>query len=390
MSSSDVERELRDAMLVATAQITAGPDTVAAVRGRFRRRRRTRRAVAAAVAAVIVVAVPSGLVLARPDGDPVEVRPARPAPSAGPSAGAAVQPGPSPTAAVEPGRADSGGVAVSWLPARVAFDSASVGTSQFTRGAIAYRSDFAGRAGDWSAFVDVTAQWGPTPSLAEVETYERAVQPQRTFSPTTVRGHPALLTRMTPKAEFSLIWIERDGLLLEVGGGTPVTEDDVRRIAEGLVVGARPSTDPAVDRAARQALTRAFAAGVDPAMALAAIEADRPLADSRARYLARHPGVARTLRVDVHAVAARDATHAVATFTVTFTDPTLSLPTPDRGVPDGVRSYDLGGTVVRTAQGWQVSRDTYCQLAAEVCWPPGAGGGSTRGAGRSPSTSSAR
>ncbi|EIV91708.1 hypothetical protein [Frankia sp. QA3] len=407
MSSSDVERELwderelRDAMLAATAQVVAGPDTAAAVRARFRRRRRARRAVAAAVAAVIVVAVPSGLVLARPDGDPVEVRPARPAPSAGPGSGPAVGPvssagptiGPMPPATPNAGsgRADAGGVGVTWLPAGVTFDSAEVGASQNTRGALRYRADYVGMSGGRRSFISVEAQWGTTPTLAAVEATRRAAQPQRTFTPTTVRGQPALFTRMAAKDEFSLIWIERDGLLLEVAGGAPVTTDDVRRVAVGLVpAGPRPATRPAVEQAIRQALTRAFAAGVDPDTALAAIEDGRSLAATRARYLASHPGLARTLRVDVHAVAARDATHAVATITLTFDDPTLIGPAPDRGDPAGTRSYDAGVTVVRTAAGWQVSRNSYCGLAVEACSPTVLRGGSTPGAGRSPSTSSAR
>ncbi|ABW16164.1 hypothetical protein Franean1_6830 [Parafrankia sp. EAN1pec] len=102
---------------------------------------------------------------------------------------------------------------------------------------------------------------------------------------------------MDPKQELALVWAERDGVLLEIAAGTPVTEDELRRVAEGLEVGARPTLDPNTERAVRETVMRAFATDGPADRALAAIEGGSALAEGRLRYPARFPGLASTLRV---------------------------------------------------------------------------------------------
>ncbi|WP_018639292.1 hypothetical protein [Parafrankia elaeagni] len=145
--------------------------------------------------------------------------------------------------------------------------------------------------------VAVTAQWGNVPTLAAVEDAIRSAQPQRTFARTTVGGRSALLTRMEAKEEFSLVWIERDGLALDVAAGTPVSEDDMRRVSEELTVGSRPRVDPTLDRAVRAAVAQVFTGGTPTGRTLAAVENGEELAPGLERHRAQHPGLARTLRV---------------------------------------------------------------------------------------------
>lgn len=218
--------------------------------------------------------------------------------------------------------------------------------------------------GKQMAFVMVTVSWGPVPTLDAVESSMR-VQPERTFARTTVRGRPAVFTRMDPKREFALVWAEQDGLLIEVAAGTPLTEDELRRVAEGLVVGARPTLDPKTEQAVREAVTRAYAMDGPADRALAAIENGPGLAETRSRFLANHPGLAHTLRVTVQDVVLRDPEHAVASFTLNFTDPTILRPF--TGQWDEPRSYSTSGKVIHTAGGWKVSRASYCMTILDDC-----------------------
>ncbi|MCK9899675.1 hypothetical protein CC117_07055 [Parafrankia colletiae] len=378
--SADLEGHLRAAMRDETVQVAAGPNLAGAVRERFRRHRRRRRAAAGAAVAVLVVASSTGLTLARSGADTAEIRPARPSPATAPVAvttpvGAAtpvtVTTGAAGTVFPPASGRDVGGVGVTWLPAGMSSAGPSAAAlSPFTPGALAYRSDFQTMAGGRVGFVAVTAQWGNVPTLAAVEDDMRAAQPQRTFARTTVRGRSALLTRMDAKEEFSLVWIERDGLVLDVAAGTPVSEDDMRRVAEELTVGSRPRVDPSLDRAVRAAVAQVFTGGTSTGRTLAAVENGEELAPGLERHRAQHPGLARTLRVTVHEVAPRDATHAAASISLTYTDPTMPLfevrgdSITDRGRP---ATYDALAVLVRTGKGWQVSRDTFCQLALGVC-----------------------
>ncbi|OHV46081.1 hypothetical protein BBK14_09290 [Parafrankia soli] len=268
----DVERDLRAAMRAVTAEVTARPDTTRLVRERFRLRRRRRRVALAAAVAVLVVAIPTGLGLARSDSDTVEVRPARPSPTASPAAGPTSAPTAGPGSGLGPGR-DVGGVGITWIPAEMTFeeDTSGAGTGEPTPDIATYWSSFNAMMGKQMAFVMVTVSWGPVPTLDAVESSMR-VQPERTVARTTVRGRPAVFTRMDPKREFALVWAEQDGLLIEVAAGTPLTEDELRRVAEGLVVGARPTLDPKTEQAVREAVTQAYAMDGPADRALAAIE----------------------------------------------------------------------------------------------------------------------
>ncbi|MEX5631382.1 hypothetical protein [Parafrankia sp. FMc2] len=380
--SADLESHLRAAMRDETVRVTAGPNLAGAVRERFRRHRRRRRAAVGAAVAVLVVVSSAGLTLARSGADTAEIRPARPSPATATAPVAVTTPVGTPTpVTVTTGAAgtafppssgrDVGGVGVTWLPAGTSSAGPSAAAlSPFTPGALAYRSNFQMMAGGRVGFVAVTAQWGNVPTLAAVEDDMRAAQPQRTFARTTVRGRSALLTRMDAKEEFSLVWIERDGLVLSVAAGTPASEDDMRRVAEELTVGSRPHVDPTVDRAVRAALAQVFTGGTSTERTLAAVENGEQLAPGLERYRAQHPGLARTLRVTVHGVAPRDAAHAVALISLTYTDPTMPLlgargdSVPDRDRP---AAYDALAVLVRTGEGWQVSRDTFCQLSLGVC-----------------------
>ncbi|WP_026239522.1 hypothetical protein [Parafrankia discariae] len=380
----DVERELRAALRAVTAEVTARPDTTRLVRERFRLRRRRRRAALAAAVAVLAVAIPTGLGLARSDSDTVEVRPARPAPTAGPpSAPTTSSPTAAPTGPAGPGSGlghdrEVGGVSVTWLPAGMVLaedPSFGAGSSDLIPDTIAYRADYFSTSGSPRAFVDVTVTWGPAPSLDTVESRMRGAQPRRTFTRTTVRGRPALFTRMDPEQELALVWAEQGGPLLEVGGGTPTTEDELRRVAEGLDVGVRPTLDPDTERAVRETVTRAFATSGPADRALGAVEGGSALAEDRLRYLARFPGLASTLRVTVHDVALPEPEHAVATFTLTFTDP--AVPLSIAGRPDGPRSYSTAAWFIHTADGWKLSRGT-CTIILTVC-PIGAAGAAPGG-----------
>ncbi|MCK9927716.1 hypothetical protein MXD62_11135 [Frankia sp. Mgl5] len=362
----DVERDLRAALRAVTAEVTARPDTVRLVRERFRLRRRRRRAALAAAVAVLVVAIPTGLGLARSDSDTVEVRPARPSPTASPAAGPTSAPTAGPGSGLGPGR-DVGGVGITWIPAGMTFeeDASGAGTGEPTPDTTAYSSSFNAMMGEQMAFVMVTVSWGPVPTLDAVESSMRGVQPARTFARTTVRGRPAVFTRMDPKGEFALVWAEQDGLLIEVAAGTPLTEDELRRVADGLVVGARPTLDPRTEQAVREAVTRAYTMDGPADRALAAVENGPGLAETRSRFLANHPGFAHTLRVTVQDVVLRDPEHAVASFTLNFTDPTILRPF--TGQWDEPRSYSTSGKVIHTAGGWKVSRASYCMTILDDC-----------------------
>jgi hypothetical protein len=383
LETSDLERALRGALLSASSGVTARPDLTDAVRASHRRRRRQRRAVAAVTLAVAVVVTPAGVLLARTDTDRANLVPTAPTPTAA----AATAPGPTavptatrPTPAAGTSGPVIGGLTVTWLPTGMEPLETSVRTVDDRLGAVAYYGSFHAMVGGRSSFVSLTAEWGPARGLDDVEAALRAVQPSRTFSQTTVRGHPALFSNLADKEEFGLYWVERDGLLIDLVGGTPATVADLRRVADGLVVGDGPPTvNPAVEAAVRSAAAQVFTAGVPAATALAAVDtADTAgtvaggdsLIVAREQYLLEHPGLARTLAVTVRTVAPRDENHVDIALVVSFTDPSVWLPPSDLSTAQGQpRSINIGGEAVRTPSGWKLTRDIYCMRVYRFCDP---------------------
>lgn len=360
----ELEQDLRDAMVAATSTMVARPDLTTSVRTRFRRHRRNRRLAATAFVVVAAIAVPGSLLLTPTDSGMTQLTPARPTPTSGSTN--TPSPTPSPESSLGPGRT-VGGVDITWLPAGLALDQSVVQGSQTTRGALAYRSSFRHETRTSGSFLDVDVQWGPTPSLDAVQATMAVDQSMRTFARTTVRGHQALFTQVTGKGESAFVWVQRPGLLLSVGWGPPVTENDARRVADGLVVRAQPPiADPVAAAAIRAAFGQAFTAGVPARRALAAVENGLVLTSVRARFLAAHPGLARTLRVTVRAVIERDASHATAGFTLTYADPTVPTSPLEPPAANGRQTFTTSGQAVRTAVGWQVSRTTYCQIISLV------------------------
>ncbi|KPM51100.1 hypothetical protein CcI49_10275 [Frankia sp. CcI49] len=367
--SIDLELGLREAMRGATEPLTAGPDLAQAARERFRRRRRNRRAVLGAAMAVLVAVFSTGLVVARSGSDAVEIRPAGPSPAVT---------SPSPAPITDPlgllSTRDVGGVDITWLPAGVV-PGRGARSGWGEKQARTSRFDYPGAVDGQRGFVAVTTEWNPELTFDEVEIRMRAQQ--RRFERVTVRGRPALLThqndpalltQLDVKEVFSLVWIEQDGLCLEVAARAPATESDIRRVADGLVVGSPPRTDPADDRAIRAVVAQAFSTTTPPDRVLAAVENGADLASGLALYRSQHPGLARTLRVAVNVVDAVVMVpgRAGATITLTFTDPTVRMPDA-LGGPEGPTTRDTMVMLVRTGKGWQVGRDSFCALLQGVC-----------------------
>ncbi|CUU55296.1 hypothetical protein Ga0074812_104377 [Parafrankia irregularis] len=357
--SIDLETGLREAMRGATEPLTAGPDLAQAARERFRRRRRNRRAIFGAAMAVLVTVFSTGITLARSGSDTIEIRPAGPSPAASPS----------PVTTADPlgllSSRDVGGVDITWLPAgmipgrgaRWGFGEVQARMSRF---------EFSSAVDGHRGFISVTTEWNAELTLDEAAA--RARTEQRRFEPATVRGRPALFTYTDAAEIFSLVWIEQDGLFLEVTASAPATENDIRRVADGLVVGSPPRTDPADDRAVRAVVTQAFSATTPPDRMLAAVENGADLASGLALYRSQHPGLARTLRVEVVGVDAviTGDSRGLASIKLTFTDPTVQMPD-TLGGPEGPTTRDAMVTLVRTGKGWQVSRDSFCGLLRGVC-----------------------
>ncbi|OHV31352.1 MULTISPECIES: hypothetical protein [Pseudofrankia] len=370
--TSPFERTVADALHAATAGISARGGLADATRHRYRRRR-ARLTAAAAALMVVVLVVPAGLLLRTHGG-------ARVVPVTTPPATASAQPGGVPTA-VPPTPAPGvsgpvvGAVTVAWLPAGLPLVGTSTGTGvtvNDTRpGVRAYRADFSAMIDGRVGFVAVRAEWGPTGSLDDVATRARASGSGfDSYSEATVRGHPAIQRGNASKQEFGFTWIERDGLVLSVDGGTPITLDEVRHVAEALVVDTGPpAATPELDAAIQAAASRALRAGVPAVEAIGAVDtADAPaLVAARLSFAARYPGFARTASVRLLATAPRAADRVDIVLTVTFTDPRLSRFVP--GTSGGTASRTFPGEAVRTPTGWKVTEATYCQTISLFCKP---------------------
>lgn len=209
---------------------------------------------------------------------------------------------------------------------------------------------------------------------------------------TTVAGQPAVLAsadtdtggRPGPadhRYRTALLWTAPDHteLAVEAAGPSPVDPAVVARIAARLTLGQRPAPpappDDTTAAAVRAAFHDAFAPGVPDSRWAAAVQDAPALAALHDEIAARHPGLAATLsvRVDQMLTVAPDAVSAW--LLVSFTDPTVpsrlgqgtSMPTVPGGAPSSPN--DTFGEAVHTANGWQISRTSYCHLIGSLGAP---------------------
>ncbi|MCK9923823.1 hypothetical protein MXD61_18450 [Frankia sp. AgPm24] len=359
-----VARELR----ALTAGITIGSGLADATRERCRRRRRARLTVAAAALAVLVFLVPAGLLLHVGGGDGVAPAASSAAAAAHPVGVPIARP---PTAAPGVSGPVIGGVTIPWLPTGLTPGGTSVGIATDPRdtrsGVRSYRADFSTTDGP-VGFVSLRAEWGPTGTLDEVAERARAGGSSfDSYSRTTVRGHSAIQRGNAAKAEFGFTWIEREGLVLTVEGGTPITFDEIRRVTDRLVVATAPPATPDLDAAVQAAASRALRAGVPAAEAIGAVDAPNAAAliAARTTFAAAFPGFASTAHVRLLATAPRATDRVDIQLSLTFSDPRLQAYS---GGPSASTRV-FGGEAVRTPTGWKITQNTYCEAVTMICPP---------------------
>lgn len=368
---SSFERTVADALHAGTAGIRADGGLADATRLRYRRRRRSRLTVGAAALLVVALLVPAGLLLRTGGGTDVVSASTRPVTASALPAGVPTAVPPTPAPGVS--GPVIGGVTIAWLPAGMTRRGSSVGTGAYaadTRiGVRSYRADFTVETGGQYGFISVQAEWGPTGSLDDVAARAQVGGSSfKSSSRTTVRGHPAVQGGNSAKAEFGFTWIERDGLVLTVAGGTPVTLDETRHVAEALVVDTGPpSSAPALDAAIQTAAGQALRAGVSPAEAIRAVDTTDAgaLVTARESFATHYPGFARTASVRLVASATQSADRVDVELSITFTDPRLAMFYPGSSGAAVTRAFP--GEAVRAPTGWKITEYTYCQAVMMIC-----------------------
>jgi hypothetical protein len=360
---------------------TAPAELTATVRARVRRARAQARA-ALAGAVVLVLAAAVGLPFLQAAGEPTR------------DAGLAVV---VPAEASGSGRPVTphawGGVTITWLPAGMTpgTDTAGRGLNpdendpavQQPLGSLldqgsgdTFVSAFTGAALDSAA---VLVDWKPATFVTDL--VAGRVSGQGSWKGVTrqdsVGGRPASLVTVDlrasaaggywathgPRYALLLTWVTPAYTVVgvELGGNTPPDSAVAHRIAAGLVVGHEeppspyapdPETAAAVTAAFRTALT----AGVPDTGWASAVQDGEALTRVRDEILAIHPGVAGTLTVSVTHLVRANATTVRADLALTWQDPNLI----GSAAPGDGQTFSVTGTAVRTAQGWQLSRATYC------------------------------
>ncbi len=183
--------------------------------------------------------------------------------------------------------------------------------------------------------------------------------------PVTIHGQSGIFIdfgdpRVPPKAPqkympvLSLVWQETvagQPVTLQVNGTAGTTLDQVKRVADGLVVHAAPA-GPADSQASttqiRESFTQAFTGGNRPSESLAAIDGGEQLQAAQTKLGQYLPQTALSSRVQVRKISFYDADHARVDITLTYNY--LGKPA----------NQDVRASAVRVSGTWRVTQDSYC------------------------------
>lgn len=181
-----------------------------------------------------------------------------------------------------------------------------------------------------------------------------------------------------------LTWYAPDGTLLgvEANSSSPVDVAVLRQIGAGLVLGQQPPTkvpptespapttppDAGTAAAVKAAIHDVFTHGLPADRFAAALQDGQALTAVRARVFAHFPQMGDTVDVTVEGLNQVGPDRVEAQIILSFVDPTVTVGEGQRG-QDGRVRYPTGATAIRTADGWKVSRDSYCPTVSALGVP---------------------
>ncbi|HEX4016538.1 MAG TPA: hypothetical protein VHX15_07340 [Frankiaceae bacterium] len=181
-----------------------------------------------------------------------------------------------------------------------------------------------------------------------------------TESWTTVRGKRALLQTLQAIAPattvtYELTWVEAPNVTLTVFSSGKVSQTEVMRVADGLVVHPAvplPADPAAANAAVRQVVLQAFTGGQSSDVTLRAIENGKELTPVLAKLTESDPELVRTVRVQTIKVYFVSADQAIASTMLTYRQ---------GGFP---QTSEADVTVNDTGGHWLVSESSYCGVIA--------------------------
>ncbi|WP_007519713.1 hypothetical protein [Pseudofrankia saprophytica] len=202
--------------------------------------------------------------------------------------------------------------------------------------------------------------------------HDLATETLPTLEPGTTARYVATATPSLPpvpaetRYRTALLWVDATGVVfsVELAGPTPPDPAVAHRIADGLVLGQQPTipgytplgvppvpVDAATTAAVTPVLEAAFTGGTPADRWAGAVQDGPALLAVRDELGTRYPGPASRARVDT--LSRVDPDTVSAQVALSYDDPSVA------GALGGGPAL-ISVTAVRTAEGWKVSRDSFC------------------------------